>query len=53
MILAVILEWAQGLVFPVGAVILGIWSADFWAVLAGFAFRALYLMWPMGKKPID
>jgi len=51
MILAVILEWAQGLVFPGRGSDSWDLAADFLGLcLAGFVFRALYLMWPIGKK---
>ena len=51
MLIAFLLEWAQGLIFPGRG--RDIWDlmADFIGlVLAGISFRALYLMWPVGKK---
>ena len=53
MILAGILELAQGLVFPGRGSDPWDLVADFIGLcMAGFAFRALYLMWPIGKKPL-
>ena len=51
MLTAVLLEWAQGLIFSERG--RDVWDlmADFIGlVVAGLAFRALYLMWPVGKK---
>ena len=51
MVLAALLEWAQGLVFPGRGSDVWDLAADFIGlILAGFSFRALYLMWPVGKK---
>jgi len=51
MILAVILEGAQGVVFPGRGSDPWDLVADFIGLLlSGCAFRALYLMWPTGKK---
>jgi len=52
MILAVFLEGAQGLVFPGRGRDSWDLVADFIGlVIAGCIFRALYLMWPVGKRP--
>lgn len=52
MLLALILEGAQGLVFPGRGSDPWDLLADFMGLtLAGLAFRALYLMWPVGKRP--
>ena len=51
MLMAAVLELAQGAVFPDRGSDVGDLLADFVGLLlAGCAFRALYLMWPMGKQ---
>lgn len=51
MLFAVLLEGAQGAVFPGrGRDVMDLVADFFGLVLSGFAFRALYLMWPVGKK---
>lgn len=51
--LAALMEGAQASLFPErGADFLDV-VADFFGLLcAGFAFRALYLEWPMGKRTL-
>lgn len=52
MLLAFVLEGAQGVVFPDRGSDPWDLVADFLGLLlAGCAFRALYLVWPVGKKP--
>ena len=51
MVLAFMLEGAQGLIFPGRGSDAWDLVADFIGLfLSGCAFRALYLMWPVGKK---
>ena len=51
MLIAVVLEAAQGAIFPDRGSDPWDLVADFIGLfLAGIAFRALYLMWPVGKK---
>lgn len=52
-LLAVFLEWAQGVLFLDRGRDVTDGMADFLGlVVAGFAFRALYLEWPMGKRTL-
>ena len=49
--MAVLLEWAQGIVFlDRGRDVADVLADLFGLLAAGCAFRALYLEWPMGKR---